>query len=205
MLCVEFPQVQYIDLCEIVCVLKAVAMIVTNEHSLNQWYLWPVSTKVSPGWTLNLGFATQKKCALHLNRGVPSIEVTDTKIVWKFFWDQNLCPLNGGVPKDAKGVPLYKANKTHSNIICFTPHYIQEALQLLDFVLLSMLMVLDRHHQKANFLGLFHGARTWHKKNQSINASLHNGQAQYKGKQIWAIRIELSNSTSMNLKRKSEL
>ena len=75
-------------------------------------------------------------------------------------------PLNGGVPKDAKGVPSYKANKTHSNIICFTPHYIQEALQLLDFVLLSMLMVLDRHHQKANFLGLFHGARTCHKKKE---------------------------------------
>ena len=34
MLCVEFPQVQYIDSCETVCVLKAVAMIVTNEQSL---------------------------------------------------------------------------------------------------------------------------------------------------------------------------
>ena len=112
-------------------------------------------------------------------------------------------PLNGGVPKDAKGVPLYKANKTHSNIICFTPHYIQEALQLLDFVLLSMLMVLDRHHQKANFLGLFHGARTCHKKkkiNVYIMVKLNTG------KQIYTIRIELSHSTSMNLKKnKSEL
>ena len=46
-------------ICEIVHVLKAVAMIVPNEHSLTyQWYLWPVSTKVSPGWRLNLGFGT---------------------------------------------------------------------------------------------------------------------------------------------------
>ena len=33
-----------------------------------------------------------------LNRGVASIEVTDTKCKWTFFQDQNLCPLNGGVP-----------------------------------------------------------------------------------------------------------
>ena len=109
-------------------------------------------------------------------------------------------PLNGGVPKDAKGVPLYKANKTHSNIICFTPHYIQEALQLLDFVLLSMLMVLDRHHQKANFLGLFHGARTCHKKKR-IKVYIPVMVKLNTGKQIYTIRIELSHSTSMNLKK----
>ena len=32
-----------------------------------------------------------------LNRGVPSIEVTDTKIMWMFFWEQSLCPLIEGV------------------------------------------------------------------------------------------------------------
>ena len=31
-------------------------------------------------------------------QGVPSIEVTKTKIMWTFFQDQILCPLNGGVP-----------------------------------------------------------------------------------------------------------
>ena len=33
-----------------------------------------------------------------LNRDVPSILVTDTKIMWAFFQHQILCLLNGGVP-----------------------------------------------------------------------------------------------------------
>ena len=33
-----------------------------------------------------------------LNRGVSSIDVTNTKIIWTFFWDQILCSLSGGVP-----------------------------------------------------------------------------------------------------------
>ena len=32
-----------------------------------------------------------------LNRDVSSIAVTDTKIMWMFFWEQSLCPLNEGV------------------------------------------------------------------------------------------------------------
>ena len=30
----------------------------------------------------------------------PFIQVTDTKIIWVFFRDQSLCPLNGGVPEE---------------------------------------------------------------------------------------------------------
>ena len=35
MLCVEFPQVQYIDLCEIVCVLKAVTIVTSEDLNLS--------------------------------------------------------------------------------------------------------------------------------------------------------------------------
>ena len=76
MYCVEFPQVQYINLSEVVHVLNAVA-IVTRVH-LNISLIFVVSnfliTKVSPEWRLNLGFGTNKKCPSPLNRGVPSIE-----------------------------------------------------------------------------------------------------------------------------------
>ena len=57
-----------------------------------------LSAKVSSEWKLNLGFGTQKKCPFPLNRGVPSIKLTNTKIMWTFFQDQILCPLNRGVP-----------------------------------------------------------------------------------------------------------
>ena len=57
-------------------------------------------TKVSPEWRLNWGFGTQKKCPFPLNRGVPSLEVTNTKIMWTFFRDQILYSLNGRVPKE---------------------------------------------------------------------------------------------------------
>ena len=41
----------------------------------------------------------QKKCPFPLNKGVPSVKVTDIKITWlTFFQDQILCPLNGGIP-----------------------------------------------------------------------------------------------------------
>ena len=42
MLCVEFPQVYYIDLIEIVHVLKAVA-VATSEDLSYQRFLWSVS------------------------------------------------------------------------------------------------------------------------------------------------------------------
>ena len=53
---------------------------------------------MSPKWKLNLGSRTKKKCPFSMNRGVPSIEVKDTKIVGTFFRNQMLCLLNGGVP-----------------------------------------------------------------------------------------------------------
>ena len=54
-------------------------------------------SKVSPEWRVNPGFVTQKKCPFPLKRRVPTTEVKDTKIMWTFFRDQILCPLNGGV------------------------------------------------------------------------------------------------------------
>ena len=98
--CVEFPQVQYIDLSELIHVLKAVTFV-TSEH-LNLSTTCMVShsliAKVSPEWKLNPGFRTQKKCPFPLKRGsVPSIDITNTKIMWTFFGDQILCPLDWGV------------------------------------------------------------------------------------------------------------
>ena len=57
-------------------------------------FLWSVTF-----WLLYEG--TKKSCAFPLNRGVPSIEVTNTKITWTFFRDYILCPLDGGVPSVA--------------------------------------------------------------------------------------------------------
>ena len=57
-----------------------------------------LSVKVSLEWKSKPGFGTQKTCPFPLNRGVPSTEETDSKIMWTFFRDQILCPLNGGVP-----------------------------------------------------------------------------------------------------------
>ena len=51
-------------------------------------------------WRLNPGFRTQKKCPFSLIRDVPSTGVTNTKIMWTFFQDKILCPLNIGVPKE---------------------------------------------------------------------------------------------------------
>ena len=65
-----------------------------------------MSAKVSHEWRLNPGFRTNTMCPFPLNRGVPSIEVTDTKTMWTFFQDKIVvcpewrCPLNRGVPKE---------------------------------------------------------------------------------------------------------
>ena len=59
---VEFPQLQFIDLSELIYVLKTVA-IVTSEH-LNLSMIFVVShlliAKVSPKWRSNRSFGTQK-------------------------------------------------------------------------------------------------------------------------------------------------
>ena len=68
---------------------------------------------LSPEWRLNPGFDTQKECPFHLNKGVPSIEVIDTKVIWVFFWDQSLCPLNRGVPKVPDHISTSKAVWLH--------------------------------------------------------------------------------------------
>ena len=99
--CVEFPQVQFIDWREIVHVLKAVT-VVTSVRLNNLSMIFVVShfliAKVSPKWRLNPGFGIQKKCSFPLvNRGVPSIEVANTKIMSTFLRDKVLCPLNRGV------------------------------------------------------------------------------------------------------------
>ena len=65
-------------------------------------------------WTLKLiDYFCGQSCSLWLlslnggwirvsgpRKSVPSIEVTNTKIMSTFFRDQILCPLNGGVPKE---------------------------------------------------------------------------------------------------------
>ena len=66
---------QYIDLSEIVHILKAVA-IVTAEHStLSTLFVVShlLSAKVSPELRLNPSFRTQKKRPFPLNRGVLSM------------------------------------------------------------------------------------------------------------------------------------
>ena len=97
---VEFPQVQYIDLMQIVQVWKAVTIVTSVCLNLSTILVVGhfMSAKVSPEWRLNLGFRTQKKCPFPLNRGVPSIQVTNTRIMWISFRDQILCPLHGYVP-----------------------------------------------------------------------------------------------------------
>ena len=63
---VEFSQVQYIDLSEIVHVLKAVAMVTIENLNLSTMFVdsYFLSAKVSPEWRLNQGFGTQKSCFL---------------------------------------------------------------------------------------------------------------------------------------------
>ena len=101
---VEFLQVQYINLSEMVHNLKAFAIWQENTPKtvstiivVSQFSTF-LSAKVFPEWKLNPGFGTQKKCFFPLNKSIPSVEVTNTKILWTFFRDQILSPLNGAVP-----------------------------------------------------------------------------------------------------------
>ena len=73
--------------------LKTVSTIIVVSH-----FLTFLSAKVFPEWKLNPGFGTQKKCFFPLNKSIPSVEVTNTKILWTFFRDQILSSLNGAVP-----------------------------------------------------------------------------------------------------------
>ena len=79
LLCVEFPQVQCIDLSERVHVVKADVIATSERLYLHVRTLFVC--EVSPEWRLKLGFGTKKKCLFPLYRGHPSLEVTDTKIM----------------------------------------------------------------------------------------------------------------------------
>ena len=52
-----------------------------------------LSNKVKPGLRNTEKVFLSPDC-----RGVPSVEIKDTKIMWTFLRDQILCPLNGRVP-----------------------------------------------------------------------------------------------------------
>ena len=73
--------------------LKTVSTIIVVSQ-----FLTFLSARVFPEWKLNPGFGTQKKCFFPLNKSILSVEVTNTKILWTFFRDQILSPLNGAVP-----------------------------------------------------------------------------------------------------------
>ena len=84
MLGVESPQGQYIDLSELIHVLKAHVAIVNSEH-FNLTTIFVVShfliAKVTPGCRLNSGFWNLNYCPFPLNKDVPSKEVTISKII----------------------------------------------------------------------------------------------------------------------------
>ena len=54
--------------------------LITKQPSLLS-VTFLVLLNASPKWRLNLGTGTKKKCPISMNRGVPSTEVKDTKIV----------------------------------------------------------------------------------------------------------------------------
>ena len=125
MLCVEFSQVQCIDLSKVVKVLKAVA-IVTSEHLNLLTFLWTVTFWMPPWipWMeVKCGFWDPGKVSLSpeqrcpFNRGTPA---TTTKIMWKCFWDQIWCHLTEGVPwievSQRRGYTvIVKDDHTHRN------------------------------------------------------------------------------------------
>ena len=99
MLCAEFPYFQYIDLSEIVHVVEAIIIVIRVHWNLSTVFVVShvLSAKVSPEWTSNQGFGTQK------NVPFPWIEVSIP--MWTFLRDQILCTLYGFVPWIE--VPLY--------------------------------------------------------------------------------------------------
>ena len=83
MLCVEFSHVKDVDISEIVHALKSEAILTGELRNLSTLFVISrfLSTKVSHERRLTPGFATKKKCPFPLEGNVPSIEVTNTKIV----------------------------------------------------------------------------------------------------------------------------
>ena len=80
------------NLCELIHVLKILAKV-TSKQTL----------KVFPEWRFKPGFRTQKNCLFPLNRGVPSIEETNTRIYIRTFFPGTKLwrgPLNRSVLKE---------------------------------------------------------------------------------------------------------
>ena len=125
MLCVEFDshKLSKSIFVGVVHVLKAITILTSEQWNLSTLFVVShfSSTKVSPGRRLKPG--SRKSVPFPLNRGVPSTEVTNIKIMWTFFRDQNLCPLNGGVPwidvsqRRSSTVLLYSWEKTYCIVI----------------------------------------------------------------------------------------
>ena len=72
----NFSQVQYIDLSEIVQFVKAGIIVITVHLKFSTFFVIShvLGAKVFPEWRLNLVFGTRKKCPFSLKGGDPSIE-----------------------------------------------------------------------------------------------------------------------------------
>ena len=124
-LCIEFPQVHSITLC------KIVLNYCQSFHHCGQCTRQPINplcgqspfeyTNLSAEGRLDLGFGAQKKCPFPLSGGVPLTEATDTKIMWTFFRDQILCPLNGVVP----WLEMSKTRRSYQRVMksCLPMHH----------------------------------------------------------------------------------
>ena len=105
LLCVAFPQVKYIDLSEIVRLVKAVALLRSVNLKLSTLFVVSRFLSVSPEGRLNPVFGPRKKVSL----GVPSIEDNGYKDYLNIFLGQNFvspewsCPMNKGVPNIRRG------------------------------------------------------------------------------------------------------
>ena len=101
---------QYIDVSEIVQFVKAAIMVISVHLKISTFFVVShvLSAKVSPEWRLNPGFRTKKTCPFPLNRGVPSIQVTDIKIMWTSFPDQILCPLYMGLSLKVFSIQFFR-------------------------------------------------------------------------------------------------
>ena len=93
-------------LSEIVHVTLKSAAVVTSEH-LNLSAIFVINhsslnAKVSLWMKVNPVFRNPEKVSLFFWKEVTLqlMELTNAKIMWTFFRDQSLCPLNGGVSKE---------------------------------------------------------------------------------------------------------
>ena len=73
---------QYIDLSEILYVVKAVINVTSVHLNLSQFLVTHfLRTKVSPKLRLNQVLGPRKSVPFAMNRGVPSKEVTEPKVL----------------------------------------------------------------------------------------------------------------------------